>query len=85
MGDKAERLLQKARNSPTNWKRIELDGLYKAFNFIIENGSKHDIVKSNQYPDLRATLPRHNSVNKVYIKMAVELIDEMKLRNGDIK
>ena len=84
MGDRVGKLLEKAKKSPANWKRKELDRLYQAYGFVIENGGKHDIVKCERYPDLRATLPRHNSVIKFYVMYAVKLIEEMLERDGEI-
>ena len=83
MGGKDEKELDRARNSPANWKRKELDHLYETYGFVIINGSKHDIAKHLIYKDLRATLPRHNSVNKVYVQTAVSIIDEVKKRDGE--
>jgi len=82
MGNREEKLLEKARLSPANWKRKDLDRLYEAYGFVIENGSKHDIVKNAKYPELRATLPRHNSVVKFYVQFAVKLIEEMLEKDG---
>ncbi|MBA4375272.1 MAG: hypothetical protein C0401_03750 [Anaerolinea sp.] len=76
MGEKPEKLLARAIASTAQWKRKDIDKLYKAYGFIIINGGKHDIVKHPDYPFLRATLPRHVSVHKVYVETAVTLINE---------
>lgn len=83
MVNREDKLLERAKSSPANWKRKDLDRLYEAYGFIIENGSKHDIVKNTKYPELRATLPRHNSVLKFYVQYAVKLIEEMLSKDGD--
>lgn len=83
MVNREEKLLEKAKASPANWKRKDLDRLYEAYGFVIENGAKHDIVKYGKYPELRATLPRHNTVIKYYVQYAVKLIEEMLEKNGD--
>lgn len=77
MGNKGKKLLERARNSPHNWKKDDLVTLYLGFGFTFENGSKHDIVKSMQHPEIRATVPRHNTVNSVYVNIAVQLIDKL--------
>ena len=77
MGEKKDKLLARAISSPAQWKRKDIDGLYKAYGFIIISGAKHDIVKHPDFPGLRATLPRHTSVHKVYVETAVVIIKKL--------
>ena len=77
MTKKARKLLERMRRSAANWSRSDLDRLYTGFGFEIRHGSKHDIVKHPGYPHLRATLPRHTTLAKAYIRNAVKLIDEL--------
>jgi len=77
MPSKAEKLLEQMRNSKSNWKRVDLDKLYEGFGFIITHGANHDIVKHPDFPQLRATLPRHRELAKGYIEFAVKLIDKL--------
>jgi hypothetical protein len=70
-------LLQRAKTSPYGWQRTELDKLYKHYGFIIEAATKHDIVKSLDYPDLRATLTRSSSeLHPDYVRHAVDMIEK---------
>jgi hypothetical protein len=73
------------RKSAANWKRTDLDQLYLGFGFKIRYGSKHDVVSHPDYPELRATLPRHTSVAKGYIKIAIELIEKLEQRMAEEK
>ena len=83
MTSKAEKLLEQMRNSKTNWKRSDLDKLYVGFGFVIKNGSNHDIVKHPDFPELRATLPRHRVLARGYVEFAVKLIDRfLELKKG---
>jgi hypothetical protein len=83
MPSKAEKLLEQMRNSKSNWKRADLDKPYEGFGFIISHGGNHDIVKHPNFPQLRATLPRHRELAKGYVEFAVKLIDRyLELQKG---
>src|SRR2546422_286527 len=60
--DEATQLLAQARESSAGWTRADLDRLYAAFGFVITPGMNHDIVKHPEYPQLRATLTRGDSL-----------------------
>lgn len=77
MPKRAEKLLEKMRNSKTGWKRLDLDRLYLGYDFIIEHRKKHDIAKHPDYPILRTTLPRHREIAKGYVDTAVDIIDQL--------
>jgi hypothetical protein len=77
MPSKAEKLLEQMRSSKSNWKRADLDTLYEGFGFIITHGGSHDIVKHPNFPELRATLPRHRVLAKGYVEFAVKLIGRL--------
>ena len=80
MTSKAEKLLEQMRQSKANWKRRDLDRLYEGFGFIITHGSNHDKVKHPdfiQVRELRATLPRHRTIDKVYVDDAIKRIDRL--------
>ena len=77
MPDKATKLLQSMRQATNNWSLSDLQTLYFGFGFEIRHGSNHDVVKHPEYPQLRATLPRHSSIAKGYISFAVKLIDQL--------
>jgi len=89
MTSKAQKLLERMKQSRAGWKKQDLDKLYKSFGFIITHGGSHDIVKHPNFPQLRTTLPRHNFIAKVYVDFAIELIEKLhKLQkeenNGEI-
>jgi len=77
MTSKAEKLLEKARRSRGDWKRTELEKLYKGYGFVIEHGSKHDIVYHEDHDFLIQTLPRHNKLQPGYARQAVKLIERL--------
>jgi len=75
MGSRANKLLERMRNSKTGWKSHDLIRLYTGFGFSITHGSNHDIIKHPDYPHLRTTVPRHNYLATGYVEYAVKLID----------
>lgn len=77
MTSKARKLLERMRQSKANWRRADLDTLYEGFGFVIRHGGSHDIVKHPEFPELRATLPRHSFLAKGYVEFAVKLIDRL--------
>ena len=77
MTPKVEKLLAQMRASPANWKATDILRLYKGFGFIITHGANHDKIKHPDFPELRTTLPRHRDVAKVYVEIAVMLVDQM--------
>jgi len=77
MTSKAQKLLERMKQSKAGWKRQNLDKLYIGFGFIINHGSSHDIVKHPDFPQLRATLPRHNYLARGYVEYAIKLIDKL--------
>jgi hypothetical protein len=70
-------LLEQMRRSKSNWKKEDIEKLYKEFGFIIRHGSNHDIVTHPEFPKLRATLARHKALPKGYVQFAVKLIDQL--------
>ncbi len=77
MADKDRKLLDRARQSPNNWSRADLEKLYKAFGFEIVRGTKHEFARHSQFPQLRGTLPNHVSFASGYVRSAVKLIDAL--------
>ena len=80
MTSKAEKLLEKMRQSPNNWKRNDLESLYTGFGFIIVNSrGPHDKVFHPNYPVLITSLPRHTELGIYNIRQAIKLIERLKL------
>ena len=83
MPSKAEKILERMRGSKSDWTRADLDRLYEGFGFIIRHGGNHDIIVHPDFPELRATLPRHRALARGYVEYAVRLVDKLlELREG---
>lgn len=86
MTSKVEKLLEQMKRSKANWKRMDIERLYEGFGFIITHGANHDKIKHPNFPELRTTLPRHNDIAKVYVELAIKLVDQLlALQEGDKK
>lgn len=77
MPSKPARLLEQMRRSKANWKRHDLDTLYRGFGFEIKSGAHHDIVTHPDFPQLFTALPRHTKIAKYLITQAVKLVDRL--------
>jgi hypothetical protein len=77
MTKKALKLLDRMRQSKSGWKPRDLQSLYISYGFLISHGASHDIIKHSKYPQLRTTLPRHNEIAKIYVDIAIRLIDQL--------
>ncbi|MEL7643128.1 MAG: hypothetical protein AAGU25_03360 [bacterium] len=86
MSDKANKLLQHARSAPNGWMKVDLEKLYVAFGFIIEEGSSHTIASHPDHLELVGTIRRSSKeLSPAYVKSAVSLIDQLILlesKNG---
>ena len=78
-----EKLLAQARNSPTGWRKPQLDRLYSAWGFDITEGAKHTKYKHPTHKDLKAVITRSSGeLSRKYVEDAVGLIDDLIAREG---
>jgi hypothetical protein len=75
----AEKLLRRMRNNPNGWGQNDFARLYSGFGFRATEVAKHRIYIHEEYPELRATVARHNSLATGYAQHAVEVIDKLKI------
>lgn len=86
MTPKVAKLLEQMKRSKSNWKRVDIARLYEGFGFIITHGANHDKIKHPRFLELRTVLPRHNDIAKVYVEIAIKLVDQLlELQKGDRK
>lgn len=78
MPPKAEKLLAQMRQSKKNWKRHDLETLYKGFGFKIESSrGPHDKVYHPDFPMLVTSLPRHKELANYNVTQAISLIERL--------
>lgn len=73
-----EKLLARMRASKAGWRQKDVETLYLSFGFKFREGSKHRFYFHPRYPQLYATVARHDPLAKGYISTAVRLIDELR-------
>jgi len=74
----AQKLLERMRQSKHGWGHDDLHTLYRGFGFWYREGPKHRIYIHTEYPELRATVARHDPLPLGYVRRAIELIDRLK-------
>lgn len=78
----AERLLSRMRASKSGWSDKDIESLYLGFGFEFREGSKHRFYYHPTYPELYATVARHNPLAIGYVATAVKLVDRLKQKES---
>ncbi len=73
-----ERLLARMRASKSGWGQKDFETLYLSFGFQYKEGARHRLYSHPKYPELYATVARHNDLAKGYVSAAIRLIDRLK-------
>ena len=73
----AKRIFAKMQRTLSDWGQDDFDTLYKGFGFSCTEGSKHRLYFHDTYPELMATVGRHNSLAKGYARHAVTTIERL--------
>jgi hypothetical protein len=81
-GKAAKKLLEDMRNSPSGWGQNDLERLLTGFGFK-EKGKKHAIYIHPDFPDLRISVPRHNTLKEWVARDAVKAIDQLIVRKDE--
>ncbi len=76
MGDSAEKLLERMRNSKSGWGEKDFETLFKGFGFDWTE-SKHRMYFHRKYPNFGMGVPRHKGLKKWVAQDAVKLIDRL--------
>ena len=74
---KASKLLVRMKASNKDWGREDMETLYLGYGFKKKAGGKHDLYKHPDYPQLMATVGRHNVLATGYVDTAIELIRQL--------
>lgn len=77
-----DKLLERMRRSKTGWSHDDLKKLYLSYGFLMRDGNKHSIFSHPVFPDLRATVARHNTLAIGYVQYAIKLIDKLNQYGG---
>lgn len=82
MPSRAEKLLERLRNTKAGWSDADLFKLLSAYGFLSREG-KHTVYSHKDYDDLSLTVPRNKNLRKTYPARAEKLIDEIIARTAD--
>lgn len=82
MTSKAQKLLDQMPQTYSGWGNSDFIKLYSGFGFIIKHGAKHNVAKHPDFPQLRATLPRHHELAPAYSRAALRIIDQLNELRG---
>ena len=77
MATAAEKLLTRMRQSKHGWGQDHLEALYKGFGFSWRDKGKHRVYTHPKYPELIATVARHDKLPIGYIQHAISLVDKI--------
>lgn len=72
-----EKLLDKMRLSLSDWSQDDFRKLYQGYGFICQERSKHTFYTHPDFPQLTASVSRHNRLPKGYASDAVKIIDRL--------
>lgn len=78
MSRKAEKLLQKARQTKAGWSSDDLIKLYKGFGFEVRQArGSHVVISHPEYEGLTALVAVHaKEIGKAYVAKAIKNIDQ---------
>jgi hypothetical protein len=80
---KAEKILEKMKNSKHGWTSEDLHKVYIGYGFKFREGGKHIIYYHPEHHELMATVARQGVLVVGYIQTALKLIDQLEKLRGD--
>lgn len=72
-----EKLLEKMRVSTAGWGQDDLRRLYEGYGFARREGANHTFYQHPDFPQLTASVGRHNQLANGYAQTAVLLLDSL--------
>ena len=72
-----EKLLEKMRASTAGWGQHDFQRLYEGYGFLRREGGNHTFYSHADFPQLTATVARHNELPNVYAQTALTLLDQL--------
>ena len=78
MTKRQSRLLDRARASAQGWRALDLDRFYRAFDFNVEQGSRHTIYRHPTLPGVRAAVTRSTgALHPKYVWTAIGFVEQL--------
>ncbi|MFC1746579.1 type II toxin-antitoxin system HicA family toxin [Candidatus Riflebacteria bacterium] len=74
---KAEKLLQKLRNNPKNWRIETLENLAKKLGIQVRKSGGSHVVFLHKNSETVVTVPANRPIKPIYITQLLVLIDDI--------
>jgi len=74
---KIEKLIQKMRNNPKDWKLDNLETIAKRAGLVIRKSGGSHVVFAHETSNIIVTVPAKRPIKSVYIIQFLELIDDV--------
>ena len=72
---KADKILQKMRNNPRDWRITDVQALAERFGIDVRNPRGSHVILSHSGVTEILSVPAHKPVKQIYIRKLVEMID----------
>jgi predicted RNA binding protein YcfA (HicA-like mRNA interferase family) len=74
---KANKILEKMRNNPLDWKLSDLEGIADRLGIMLHRGKGSHVSFTHPKWVEILTVPAHNPIKPIYIKKFIFLIDSL--------
>ncbi len=74
---KAERILEKMRRNPRDWRIESLEVVARRFGIVTRKRGGSHVVFSHPSSRIAVTVPAHKPIKPPYVKQLIELIDDI--------
>jgi hypothetical protein len=74
---KAEKLLNKMRSNPRDWRLDAIESVAKRFNISVRKSGGSHVVLSHPGSSMVVTMPAHRPIKPIYIRQFLALIEEI--------
>jgi predicted RNA binding protein YcfA (HicA-like mRNA interferase family) len=74
---KAERILEKMRRNPRDWRIESLEVVARRFGIVVRRRGGSHVVFSHPGSRIVVTVPAHRPIKPVYVRQLIGLIDDI--------
>ncbi len=78
---KRNKLLEKIRINPRDWRIEDLKKLANDYNMTVRQPGTSHVTFTKVGTEVRLTVPSHKPIKPIYIKKFIELIDKLEEEN----
>lgn len=74
---KADKVLQKMRNNPRDWRIEALETVAARYGIMVRKQGGSHAVFSHPNSPLVVTVPAHRPIKPIYVRQLIDLIDDV--------